>query len=67
MPIMGWLSFKEDNEDHSQETQDNKPLQNPQPSSGSSNSISASNPGGAGLEYNVDNEPGSTGGSGAHE
>jgi hypothetical protein len=63
---MGWLSFKEDNEDHSQQAQDNNLLQPPQPSSESGNSSSSS--GSRSLEYrNIDDEVGSIGGAGAHE
>jgi hypothetical protein len=65
---MGWLSYKEDNEKTTQEAQDNKQSQIQQPSSGPGNSSSGSSFGNSNSEHgNVDDEPGSPGGSGAHE
>ncbi len=65
---MGWLSFKEDNEKTTQETQDNKQSQIQQPSNGPVNGSSGSSFGSGNSEHgNIDDEPGSPGGSGAHE
>ena len=68
MPVMGWLSFNEDNETTTQEAQDNKQSQLQQPSSGAGHGGSGSSFGSGNSEYgNIDDEPGSPGVSGAHE
>jgi hypothetical protein len=64
---MGWLSFKEDKEVHTQETQDNKLSQTQQlssaPSIGSSESGGSGSGSGDSEDIATDNEPGSSGGA----
>lgn len=65
---MGWLSFREDNENTTQEAQDNKQPQSQSPPGVHGNGSSGSSFGGGNSEYgNIDDEPGSPGGSGAYE
>lgn len=65
---MGWLSFKEDNENTTQESQDNKQSQIQPPPGIYGNGSSGCNFGSGNSEYgNIDDEPGSPCGSGAHE
>jgi hypothetical protein len=63
---MGWLSFKEDGENTTQNAQDNKPLQIQQPLSESGSSSSSSGSDGS-EDVNIDDELGSIGGTSAHE